>query len=61
MYTYQVQSLFLDHLSTVTKTGIHRSLVAGFGFAFGHFTMFLAYFVAFSVACKFPQYMHIRA
>mmetsp|Transcript_25889 Transcript_25889/g.63896 ORF Transcript_25889/g.63896 Transcript_25889/m.63896 type:complete len:439 (+) Transcript_25889:619-1935(+) len=46
----KVHGMFVHHLADVTKRGVKGGLVSGFGFAFGHFTMFLAYFVAFTVA-----------
>ena len=48
----KVQELFAGHLVDITKVSLRNGTIGGFGFAFGHFTMFFAYFVAFMVAAQ---------
>lgn len=48
----KVQELFASKLVELANVGTRNGLIGGFGFAFGHFTMFASYFVAFTVAAQ---------
>uniref|UniRef100_A0A7S1E3B9 ABC transmembrane type-1 domain-containing protein n=1 Tax=Hemiselmis andersenii TaxID=464988 RepID=A0A7S1E3B9_HEMAN len=51
----KVQDLFAECLVEVAKDGKRKGTIGGFGFAFGHFTMFLAYFISFTVAATWIE------